>query len=161
MFARYYVEFDLDPEVVLALLVRAPESWIPGIATDATRKGDVLLANVGFGRDVRLERTVEVHLGEAVELATKTLVPLRWTPVGQSGLFPALDADLEVARIGDQRTQLAMSARYVPPLGALGKVLDRTILSRVAEATVKDFLDRVAAVIITSDRGTPGTAAIH
>ena len=35
-----------------------------------------------------------------------------------------------------------MSARYVPPLGA-GQVIDRAILYRVAEATLKDFLDRV------------------
>jgi hypothetical protein len=36
-----------------------------------------------------------------------------------------------------------MSARYVPPLGALGRAIDRTLLFRVAEATLKDFLDRV------------------
>ena len=37
-----------------------------------------------------------------------------------------------------------MSARYVPPLGVMGRALDRAVLSRVAEATLKDFLDRVA-----------------
>ena len=37
-----------------------------------------------------------------------------------------------------------MSARYVPPLGAVGRAIDRALLFRVAEATIKDFLDRVA-----------------
>jgi hypothetical protein len=63
--------------------------------------------------------------------------------VGASGLFPALDADLEIAALDAHRTQLAMSARYVPPLGALGRAIDRAIMFRVAEATLKDFLDRV------------------
>ena len=36
-----------------------------------------------------------------------------------------------------------MSARYVPPLGSLGRAIDRTVLFRVAEATIKNFLDQV------------------
>jgi hypothetical protein len=47
-----------------------------------------------------------------------------------------------------------MSARYVPPLGAVGRTIDRALLSRVAEATVKDFLDRVADAIM-SERAAP------
>ena len=43
----------------------------------------------------------------------------------------------------DGRCQLAISARYDPPLGAVGRAIDRALLARVAEATVKDFLDRV------------------
>ena len=41
-----------------------------------------------------------------------------------------------------------MSARYVPPFGAVGRAIDRAVLSRVAEATLKDFLDRVADTIM-------------
>jgi hypothetical protein len=36
-----------------------------------------------------------------------------------------------------------MSARYRPPLGMIGRALDKALMHRVAEATVKDFLDRV------------------
>ena len=76
--------------------------------------------------------------------ATKTVIPLRWTATDAPGLFPSLDADLEVAPHGAGSTQLSISARYRPPLGPLGEVIDRAVLHRVAEATVKDFLDRVA-----------------
>ena len=87
---------------------------------------------------------------------SKSFFPLRWTASGHAGLFPALDADLEVAPIGPGRTQLAMSARYVPPFGAVGRTIDRALLSRVAEATVKDFLDRVAEAIMGErDRACP------
>jgi hypothetical protein len=102
-----------------------------------------MLAEVGFGDDIRVARTVAIEVGEPVQMPSKTVVPLRWLPVGASGLFPALDADLEIAPLGQHRSQLAMSARYVPPLGVLGRAIDRTILFRVAEATLKDFLDRV------------------
>jgi hypothetical protein len=76
---------------------------------------------------------------------------LRWEAAAQPGLFPSLDADLEVAPLGPERTQLAMSARYVPPFRAIGRALDRALLSRVAEATVKDFLDHVGAALMRSE----------
>jgi hypothetical protein len=40
-----------------------------------------------------------------------------------------------------------MSARDRPPLGAVGQAVDRVLLHRVAEATVKDFLDRLGQAI--------------
>jgi uncharacterized membrane protein len=54
-----------------------------------------------------------------------------------------LEADLEVAALGGSRTQLSVSARYRPPLGSVGRVIDKALLHRVAEATIKDFLDRL------------------
>ena len=82
------------------------------------------------------------------------MFPLRWAASGASGLFPSLDADLEVAPLRPGRTQLAMSARYDPPFGAVGRAIDRAVLSRVAEATLKDFLDRVAEMIAEKRDGS-------
>jgi hypothetical protein len=147
MFARYFVELPMDSESVEGALLADPLRWVPGIAGEANHHGDALLAAVGFGEEVRVARTVEIEFGQPVRMPSKTVLPLRWTAKGAAGLFPALDADLEVAPLGSHTTQLAMSARYVPPLGALGRVIDRTILYRVAEATLKDFLDRVAVAI--------------
>ncbi len=143
MFARYYVELPLQRERVEQVLTEAPGSWLPGLATQANLRGDRLLAEVGFGDDVRIARQVAIDLGTPIRLPTKTVVPLRWTATGATGLFPAMDADLEVAPLGHDRCQLSISARYVPPLGALGRAMDRALLFRVAEATIKDFLDRV------------------
>jgi hypothetical protein len=72
---------------------------------------------------------------------------MRWEAEGLERLFPRLEADIEIAGLGAGRTQLSISARYRPPLGAVGRVLDRNLLHRVAEATVKDFLDRIAAAL--------------
>jgi hypothetical protein len=163
MFARYFVELPVESERVEAALVAATaDDWLPGIARDANHRGDVLLAEVGFGDDVRIVRQVAIELGETVRMPTKTVVPMRWQATGAAGLFPSLDADLEIAPLGSNRTQLAMSARYVPPLGAVGRAIDRTILFRVAEATLKDFLDRVGEAVLleVGARGSPDGAAV-
>lgn len=82
-----------------------------------------------------------------------TSLPLTWEPIGMEGLLLRLEADLEVGPLGGGRTQLAISARYRPPLGAVGRAVDRVLLHRVAEATVKDFLDRVGAAIMAEVTG--------
>jgi hypothetical protein len=151
MFARYFVEISMDPVQVEAALLDDPESWLPELATHANERGDDLLTEVGIGEKVRVRRQVRVLLGEPVRAATKTVVPLRWTaagPIGATGLFPEMDADLEIAPLGPGRCQLAISARYVPPLGMVGRALDRAVLFRVAEATLKNFLDHVQERLI-------------
>jgi hypothetical protein len=93
-----------------------------------------------------------------------TSLPLTWEPVGLEGVLPRLDANLEVGFLGEDRTQLAISARYRPPLGVLGRTVDRVLLHRVAEATVKDFLDRVGAAITSQAEATddqPATSTIE
>jgi hypothetical protein len=148
MFARYFVELPISPRAVEGALSQGPSRWLPGLAEGANHRGDLLLAELGFGEKLRIKRTVMVELGPPVLSPSKSIFPIRWVPSGPVGLFPSLDADLEVAPMGPGRTQLAMSARYVPPFGSLGRAVDRALLSRVAEATLKDFLDHVAQTIM-------------
>jgi hypothetical protein len=151
MFARYFVELPISAVDVERALSRDPRAWLPGLAERAHHRGDRLLAEVGFGEAIRIKRTVALELGHPVRSGSKTVFPLRWVASGPGvGLFPSLDADLEVASLRPGRTQLAMSAMYVPPFGTIGRVIDRAALSRVAEATLKDFLDRVADAIMGS-----------
>jgi hypothetical protein len=156
VYVRYYLELPLPAEEVERLLISAPESWIPGLAREADGHGEQLLADVGFGHGSRLDRSVAIDLGQPIQMPSRTILPLKWTAARTSGLFPSLDADLEVAPLGPHLTQLAMSARYRPPFGALGKAIDRALLHRVAEATLKDFLDRVAAALL-AESGAPIT----
>ena len=143
MFARYFVELGGERDRIERVVLDAPETWLPTLATSANHRGDRLLAEVGFGDDVRIARTVALAVGAPTRMPTKTVVPLGWSASGPAGLFPALDADLEIAPLEDGRCQLAISARYEPPLGVVGRAIDRAVLARVAEATLKDFLDRV------------------
>ena len=152
MFARYYLELPLPAERAETVLADEQGTWLPGLAEEANRHGDALLGEVGFGEDVRVARRVAIELGDPIRMPTKMVVPLHWEAAEGTGLFPSLDADLEVAPLGPRLTQLAISARYVPPFGKLGEAIDRALLHRVAEATIKDFLDRVGEAVLARDR---------
>lgn len=149
MFVRYFLELPLPAGRVEQALLDPPAEWLSAMAGNAQQRGHGLLAEVGVGPlGDRLGRRVAVSVGVPVRLPSMTSLPLTWEPIGMEGLLPRLEADLEVGPLGGGRTQLAISARYRPPLGAVGRAVDRVLLHRVAEATVKDFLDRVGAAIM-------------
>jgi hypothetical protein len=96
----------------------------------------------GVSKLVRVQFLPPVHRG-----ATMT-VPLRWEADGAAGdLFPVLDADLILARAGDDQVQLGLSGSYRPPFGKMGVLLDRTVMSRVGTATIRSLLDKMAEMI--------------
>ena len=82
-----------------------------------------------------------------MKFPSKTVLPMSWRPIGMEGLVPSLEADVEIASLGPRRAQLSISGRYEPPMGALGRAIDRALMHRVAEATLKDFLDRAGEVM--------------
>jgi len=145
MFIRYYLDLAVPFEDVERALLDEPATWVPGIALDAEAGGQRLLAEVGFDVDAsrRVDKEVEIEIGEPYVIPTKTMLPIAWRATAAERIFPQLEADIEIAALGAGRTQLSISARYRPPLGPVGRALDKAMLHRVAEATVKDFLDRV------------------
>jgi hypothetical protein len=144
MFARYYVELPIAFDAVEGMLLEAPVEWVPGLLRAAEDRGQHLLADVGFEIDTRrVDKEVEISLGESVRIDGKASVPMTWHATAADRLFPQLDGDLEIAALGSERTQLSMNAQYRPPMGAVGRAVDRALLHRVAEATIKDFVDRV------------------
>ena len=159
MFVRYYVEVPLPAAQVESALLASPAEWLSSMAGAAQEDGDGLLTAVGVGPlGPRLTRRVTIQLAEPVRFPSMTSLPLTWEPVGLEGLLPRLDATIEVGPLGEDRTQLAISARYRPPMGVVGQAVDRVLLHRVAEATVKDFLDRLGRAITdqpTTDAATP------
>jgi hypothetical protein len=148
MFIRYYIELSLPVAKVEQALVGSAAGWLSAMAGEAQARGDGLLGDVGVGPlGTPLRRQVRVQLDGPVRFPSMTSLPLTWEPIGLEGLLPRLDANLELGSLGGDRTQLAISARYRPPLGVVGQAIDRVLLHRVAEATVKDFLDRVGQAI--------------
>lgn len=148
MFLRYYLDLPVAFDDVEASMLAEPDTWVPGLLLEAEDRGHRLLGEVGFAvEEGRVGKEVEIRLGAPYRISGKTLLPITWRATGAQWLFPQLDGDIEAAALGPARTQLSISARYRPPMGGLGRVLDRAVLHRVAEATVKDFLDRVGSRI--------------
>ena len=112
----------------------------------AYRQGEELRLRMDPGRwlpakDVRLE------IGETVALENLTIIPISWKAIGGEMLFPIMQADLVVEPLGQELVKLTFRGSYEPPLGAVGRIIDRALLHRLAEESVKHFLDRLAIAV--------------
>jgi len=132
-------------------LLSVADSLIPSIASFADDRGQHLLSEVGFAVDGhRVSKHVEINVGKPIASAGRTWIPISWRATGPTALFPVLEGELELAPLGSQLTQLSLNGRYQPPLGLVGRTIDKALLSRVAEATIKDFIDRLGSAIEAS-----------
>jgi hypothetical protein len=150
MFARHEVVLDLPFPVArsrLATLMRG--GWLDSLSQDAYSEGLAGQVRVGpFGRVPGMSKLVEVRLLEPVPHDDVVVVPLRWEASGRIGrLFPVLDANLSLGEAGNGKTALRFAGVYRPPLAGVGEELDQIVLHRVADATVRSLLVRIAGVL--------------
>jgi hypothetical protein len=140
MFVGDEVRLDISFAIARERLSRLSESGaLFGPAVDAYGPGLTRVGVAGVSKLVRVQARELSGTDEAAGLA------LRWEATGVGGgLFPVLDADLRLAPDGAGAV-LSLAGAYRPPLGSLGQALDRAVLHRVAAATVRSFLARVAA----------------
>jgi hypothetical protein len=149
VFLRSYVDVARPIEEVEAEMAAGVQNWLPDMAKDANGAGERLLSELGFKLgNRRIGRQITVEIGAPKATAGLMFLPIRWRSATESGLFPTLDGVLEVAALGGARTMLGLSADYEPPLGLIGKIADRALFHRVAEVTVKDFLERIGARLL-------------
>jgi hypothetical protein len=128
-------------------------SWFAPLATAAEEDGEALYFRVGPSWEgVRVSRKVQVSLGPPRNRGEAIVVPISWQASTAPGLFPTLDADLEVASTDAEHCLLTLTGSYEPPLGELGRQLDRILLHRIALSTARSFLDRVADRLETESR---------
>ena len=125
------------------------DGWLAGAAEAAYRDGFGHLLRVGpFGDVPGLSRKVRVQFLEPIDHGDAVTVGMRWAATGVTGgLFPVLDADIELATDGEEDTRLTLTGVYRPPLGAVGAGLDRVLLHRVAAATIGSLLAHLAQAL--------------
>lgn len=129
-------------------------SWLAPLAVAAGGEGETLHVRVGPSAGDLVSRDVRIRLGQAIIHGDGVVVPLRWEDGRRPTLFPVLDGDLEVVSLGDGKTRLVLHASYRPPLEAIGRLLDHALLHRVAESTVRSFLQRVGESLERTEEGT-------
>jgi hypothetical protein len=95
-----------------------------------------------------VSKLVQVQVRALAESEGCARWAIRWEAPGPGGrLFPVLDADLTLTPGEEHATLLGLTGAYRPPFGPLGGALDRAVLHRVAAATIRNFLARVAEQI--------------
>ena len=157
MFVGDEVVLDVSFAVAQARLADLMRSELLRSASeDAYGAGITGLARVGA---LGLGKVVRVHVRQLAEAGGHAGLAIRWEAAGPGGgLFPALDADIRLVPAADQTTLLVLTGVYRPPLGPLGTALDRAALHRVAAATIRNFLGRLAADV-TRPVGAPEAGA--
>jgi hypothetical protein len=120
-----------------------------GISETAYYRGSNMLIRVGpFGGAPGLSKLVNARFLDPVRGQDSMTVALRWEATGVAGdLFPVFDGDLLLTAEDDSRSRLRLVGSYRPPLGRTGFTLDRAVMGRVADATVRSFVDGLATVM--------------
>jgi hypothetical protein len=146
MFAQASTTLPYSSNVVSATLGARTHPW--SVALDGD--GGELLAKVGLtiGR-LPIYKHVRLHVG-AVPGALhdeRAMLPVSWEAVGGPPIFPKMEGTLHVEPAGARATKITLNASYDPPLGKLGELIDRAVMHNVAQITMKDFIDRLAAAL--------------
>ncbi len=134
------------------------EGWLAAASEDAYQDGFTAVIRVGpFGDRPGSAKRVQVHFLDPVHRGEAMTVGVRWEATGIAGaLFPVLDADISLTPAGAETTRLALAGTYRPPLDGVGATLDNVILHRVATATIRTLLERIATAL-TSAAPAPET----
>jgi hypothetical protein len=147
-----FVEYVTTVEVGLSTVEKrldALRSDLRELADLAYRDGEHLRTKVGPSATVA--REVDLDIGMAEIHSVGLVYPVHWTATGATILFPEMKADMILSNSGHGRTKLTFRGNYQPPLGAVGRLADRAGLRHVAEATVANWVDRLAEAL-SSDR---------
>ncbi len=167
MFVAHELVLDVpvgDARARLDSLVCCGE--LAGSAAAAYEDGLDSQIRVGpFGDVPGASKLVRVQFLDPIQRAESITLGMRWEATGAAGaLFPVLDADISLTPAAGSKTRLSLVGSYRPPFGRLGSGLDRTILSRVATATIRELLRSIADAVAVStaacDGSQPASAAI-
>jgi hypothetical protein len=148
MFIQYFGHVGRalgDVEELLPDVLGRLDGWGKG----SYRMGEELRTRIGLHRQggPLAAKTVTLQVGEPSRGEGAIRIPLSWEATGTPGLFPKMTADLVLADLGDRLTLVKFEGRYEPPLGTVGELLDRALLHRVSEVSVKNLVDHIVGAL--------------
>jgi hypothetical protein len=119
--------------------------WLAPLATRATKDGSAVIVRIGpTPAASAVGPKVRILLGRCRQRGASTAVAIRWEATELRPVFPVLDGDLIVTAVDATKSRVTLQASYRPPLGWLGERVDQALMHRLAQATVRSFLARVA-----------------
>jgi hypothetical protein len=158
MFAAEYLEVEVGLSAAQARLIDlVGRGSLNAASREAYEGGLEHLARVGPLGDIPgVSKLVKISVLEPVYSEDAMALGLRWEATGVTGgLFPVFDGDITLSRVDEHSTRLGLVGSCRPPLGALGTGLDKAIMGKVADATIRALLRSVAAAL--ADAGAAST----
>jgi hypothetical protein len=144
MFVRYETHIESPFEDALEVFASPAHSWVPDLTVDPGGGNVFVRSELGTAF---VAKEVKMYAREAFVRPDRAVIPLRVVASGASGLFPELDADLELLPDGEDGCKLVLQGTYRLPLGHVGELLDRKLLHGLREASLKNFVQRVADIL--------------
>jgi hypothetical protein len=143
----YYFAYCSIPAAEVDQIVAGQKDNLSVWAEKAYRQGEDLVARLRPAPSLGLAAEVDLELGEPGHRNGSVFLPLRWTARRPYRLFPEMTAELVIDPFGADASQLTFRGTYRPPLGAIGRALDRALMHRVAERIVKSFVDDLVELV--------------
>jgi hypothetical protein len=141
----FYEELVTASPESFAQLLATTGDWLSGeaeqISAGAERTDARLRARFARGPiSLTVEKRARLHIGRLTRKKGSVSVPITWEATGYSGLFPVMDAVIQLVRVGPTTSRLVFWGRYDPPLGRAGQLVDKYIAHQVAQSTVRGFV---------------------
>jgi hypothetical protein len=113
---------------------------------------------------IDLTADIDIEIGPFDDTAQESgrpalRIPLRWRAKRTPIAFPVMQAELAVYPLTPSETQLELAGSYEPPLGFVGRVIDGVVLHRIAEASVRQFIEDLRRHLDTALRAAANTRA--
>jgi hypothetical protein len=154
---RDFIQVETPFAEARAAFLDDPRDLLADHADAAYREGEQLSRRLDPRmRHKWLGKRIVIDLGQPYELAGRLVLPIHWWAPGADRLYPCLEADLEVAPVGDGRTQITLMGRYDPPSALQGSGADRILHHHIAEASIRTFLVKIAAALDGSHAAATG-----
>lgn len=145
MFVYYYGDVHGTLAEVALLISDSHRAW-SAWARLAVRRGEELRARIDPGSFVPAKQ-VEIEIGRSERRAGSVIIPIKWRATGVGAIFPVMNADIVLQPIGHTDVQVVFRGSYDPPLGGFGRLLDRAVMHRLAEASAKSFVDQLCNAV--------------
>ena len=153
-FVRHYVVVRRPFAEVERAMLSGASAWLPSIAEQARDHAVGLLLELGVERAL-LSGSSEVKVGRPRRTKQATRLPFEvWVGPAEgrsNGAGRKSDyvlrlmfvGQFEIAAIGPNSTQIAVTASYQPLAGVLKAIGGGAVVHRVAEAAVREFMERL------------------
>jgi hypothetical protein len=117
-------------------------------ASAAYRRGE----GMAVGPAELVTAPIDLEVGAPIDGHECTTIPMSWVATSVSPMFPRMDAEVVISPVHSSMTHLEFRGSYRPPLEGVGRLLDRFAFHRIAESTVRNFLDRLAHAVVAEIR---------